>query len=324
MLLLCDIFENFRKTALSTHGLDPANYYTLPGFTWDALLKISGQSLELLSDIDMHQFVEHGLRGGISVVSHRHAKANNPLMTEYDASKPTVYLQYLDANNLYGWAMSQHLPVSGFAWKEPAPSLVQNILDLPSDSSMGYMLECDLSVPVGVHDYLNDYPPAPESVSVQTSMLSPYQHRLVKDLKVAYVVLTSTILEYIMFVYMLFFIGGLPGFRVHPQSVCVHASLWVCLYFFFFQISGIGIPKLAPNLMSKERYVVHYRNLQLYLSLGMELKKVHRILCFNQKPWMKSYIDKNTELRRLATNDFEKNYYKVICPLFYCVLCPYL
>ena len=186
VLLLCDIFENFRKMADSTYGLDPANYFTLAGYAWDALLKQSQASLELISDIDIHQFVEHGMRGGISMVTQRHAQANNPyLPEEYDESKPTVYLQYLDANNLYGWAMCQHLPVGGFAWQGPTSELIQSILTHPDDSDTGYFVECDLSVPDDVHDVLSDYPLAPESISITSDMLSPYQQRLAEKLEVS-------------------------------------------------------------------------------------------------------------------------------------------
>ena len=107
VLLLSDIFENFRKTAMATYSLDPAHYFTLPGFAWDALLKVSDATLDLLSDIDMHQFIERGMRGAVSMVTRRYAEANNPLCDDYDPEQATVYLQYLDANNLYGWAMCQ-------------------------------------------------------------------------------------------------------------------------------------------------------------------------------------------------------------------------
>ena len=77
------------------------------------------------------------------------------------------------------------------------------------------------------------------------------------------------------------------------------------------QVTGLDVPKLVPNLQDKERYVLHYRNLQLYIKLGRTLGKVHRVLAFHQEPWMKPYIMKNTELKKLATGDFEKNFYKV-------------
>ena len=84
VLLLSDIFENFRKTAMATYSFDPAHYFTLPGFAWDALLKVSEATLDLLSDIDMHQFIERGMHGGVSMVTRRYAEANNPLCDDYD------------------------------------------------------------------------------------------------------------------------------------------------------------------------------------------------------------------------------------------------
>ena len=116
VFLLADVFENFRKTAMATYGLDPSHYYTLPGYSWDALLKSTEVSLELLTEPDMYLFVEKGLRGGISMVSHRHAAANNQYMQNYDPEQPTSYLLYLDANSLYAWAMSQPMPTRNFQW----------------------------------------------------------------------------------------------------------------------------------------------------------------------------------------------------------------
>ena len=114
--LLADVFENFRATCLKQYELDPAHYYTSPGLSWDALFKHSGVKLELLTDYDIHLFIEKGLRGGISMVSQRFSKANNPYLKDFDRSKATSYIQYLDANNLYGWAMSQPLPIGEFKW----------------------------------------------------------------------------------------------------------------------------------------------------------------------------------------------------------------
>ena len=116
VFLLADVFENFRKTAISTYGLDPAHHYTLPGYSWDALLKCTNVSLELITDPDMYLFIEKGLRGGISMVSHRHAAANNQYMQNYDPEQPTSYLLYLDANSLFAWAMSQPMPTGNFQW----------------------------------------------------------------------------------------------------------------------------------------------------------------------------------------------------------------
>ena len=116
VLLLADVFENFRATCLKHYNLDPAHYYTSPGLAWDACLKETGQELQLLHDYDMLMMYEKGIRGGISHISKRYAEANNKYMVNYDPDKPSTYIQYLDANNLYGWAMSQQLPTHGFSW----------------------------------------------------------------------------------------------------------------------------------------------------------------------------------------------------------------
>ena len=145
--LLADVFENFRSMALVTYNLDPAGYFTLPGFAWDALLKYTGVSLTLLSDVDMHLFIERGLLGGISMASERHARANNKHMSSYDPSQASSYFQYLDPNNLYGWAMCQYLPTSNFEWCPPSAQLLDVVLSQPDDASTGYIMECDLSVP---------------------------------------------------------------------------------------------------------------------------------------------------------------------------------
>ncbi|XP_065182245.1 uncharacterized protein LOC135812954 [Sycon ciliatum] len=132
--LLADIFENFRVEAFRTYQLDPANYYTLPGFAWDALLMYSGVSLELLTDYDQHLFVESGMRGGVSIVSQRYAADNNHYQEKFDVDQPSTFIQYLDVNNLYGWAMSQHLPVSDFRWEKPSEKLLNKILNTQDDS----------------------------------------------------------------------------------------------------------------------------------------------------------------------------------------------
>ena len=116
VLLLADFFETFRSLELKQYGLDPAHYFTLPGSSWDALLNQTGVELELLTDIDQHLFVERGSRGGVAMVSKRYAKANDPLCAGYDPSKPTTWIIYLDANNMYGRAMLQSLPTGGFDW----------------------------------------------------------------------------------------------------------------------------------------------------------------------------------------------------------------
>ena len=119
VLLLADVFENFRDICIKNYKLDPAHYYTAPGLAWDAALKITEVELELLSDIDMLLMVEKGIRGGVSIISNHYGKANNEYMGDmFVASETSKYIAYLDANNLYGWAMSKPLPTHGFKWME--------------------------------------------------------------------------------------------------------------------------------------------------------------------------------------------------------------
>ena len=115
MLQLADVFENFRDICLENYKLDAAWYYTSPGLAWNAMLKRTGATLELLTDIDMLLMLIDGIRGGVATASHRFGRANNKYMgKDYDSSKPSKYVQYFDVNNLYGWAMSKTLPTHGF------------------------------------------------------------------------------------------------------------------------------------------------------------------------------------------------------------------
>ena len=257
--LLADVFENFRKLCLQQYGLDPAHYFTSPGLSWDALLKKTGVELELFTEVEMHTFVERGIRGGISMVSKRYAKANNPLVSGYDESKPNSYIMYLDANNLYGWAMSKPLPKSGFKWKRVMPT-EEEIMNKKENAKKGWILEVDLEYPAELHKEHNSYPLAPEKKVVKKESMSDYQKNLIKELDLK-----------------------LPNSN-----------------------------KLLLTLEDKKDYVVHYENLKFYLKQGMKLKRVKRVLEFEQECWMEPYIRMNTEFRKQAKNDFEKNFYKLM------------
>ena len=113
-LLLGGVFENFRDMCLKEYELDPAHFLSLPGLAWQACLKKTNVKLELSTDYDMLLMVEERIRGGICHSIHRYAKANNKYMKNYNNNEELSYIQYLDANNLYGWEMSQKLPVNGF------------------------------------------------------------------------------------------------------------------------------------------------------------------------------------------------------------------
>ena len=260
ILLLADVFENFRKTCLQYYKLDPCHYFTSPGLSWDAMLKMTDIKLELMVDIDMFQFIEKGMRGGISYIANRYGKANNKYMKNYDEKAPSKYIMYLDANNLYGWAMSQFLPTGNFKWLSQKQIEKTNLGKYTENSKKGLILEVDLEYPQELHDLHNDYPLGPEKIKVAKDMLSDYCKKIADK----------------------------------------------------FNISSGLVHKLIPTLNDKEKYILHYRNLQSYLSLGLKLKKIHRVLQFDQSPWLKQYIDFNTQKRTHAKNSFEKDFFKLM------------
>ena len=118
VLLLMDVFEEFRKVCLLNYELDPCWYLTASSLAWDAMLKLTGVKLELLSDPEMHLFFERQIRGGFSTAFYRLGRANNKFMKNFDKTKPSKFLTYLDANSLYATAMCEPLPVDEFAWME--------------------------------------------------------------------------------------------------------------------------------------------------------------------------------------------------------------
>ena len=233
VLLLANVFEKFINTCFDYYGSDPCHYFRSPGLSWD----------DLISDIDMHLFIE---KGGISYIAKRHSKVNNKYIECYDSSKESIYIIYLDANNLYGWAMSLYLPYSGFKWLNQKEISDFCLNSVSGNSSIGYILEVDFEYPSELHDLNNDYPLAPEKFKISQNMLPNY--------------CSNTANEY--------------GIKIG------------------------GFNKLVPNLGNKGKYIIHYGNLQLYLSLGMKLTKVHRILKFRQSDWLKKYIGFNTDKRK--------------------------
>lgn len=166
VLILADVFENFRNVCLQNYNLDPAYYLTAPGLAWDAMLKLTAVQLELLNDYNMYMMVEKGIRGGISQCVKRYVKANNRYVEGYNETRPENYLLYVDANNLYGWALSQYLPYGGFEWLDTRHNGVEQWKELirghDAESEIGYIFEVDLAYPESLHDEHRDLPLAPE------------------------------------------------------------------------------------------------------------------------------------------------------------------
>ena len=227
-----DIMETFRKLCMKNYGLDPMCYHTTPGLALDAALKVTNVNLELLTDPIMYLMVESGIRGGISTITKRYTKANNKYMENYDEKEESVYIPYLDANNLYGWAMSQPLPTHGFEWMTED--------ELPNWRQIPCVLEVDMEYPNDLHDRHNECPLAPEKVTVNK------------------------------------------------------------------------VEKLIPNLNDKKNYVLHRKNLELYIRNGLKLTKIHHGIKFEERPWLQKYIQFNTDLRTKGTTDFEKNFFKLM------------
>ena len=160
-------------------------------------------------------------------------------MRNYDEKEESSYIQYLDANNFYGWAMSHKLPVKSFKWEKNMLKFTKEFIKFfDEDSDKGYILEVDFKYPKKLHDLHSDLPFSPERID--------------------------------------------------------------------------KCRKLACNLYYKKKYVVHVRSLKQALNHGLILKKVHRVVQFNQEAWLKPYIDLTTDLRKKAKNNSEKDFFKLM------------
>ena len=185
--------------------------------------------------------VEKGIRGGICCAILRYAKPNNKYMKDYNKDEEESFLQYDDANNLYGFAMSEPLPVYGFDWMEDLSKIDEDFIkNYDKDSDKGYILDADVEYPKNLHDLHSDLLFLPERIKVNKCN------------------------------------------------------------------------KLLCNLYDKKNYIVHIRSLKQALNYGLMLKKVNRVIQFNQEAWLKKYIDMNTELRKKAVSDFESNFFKLM------------
>ena len=174
-LLLADVFNNFTDMCLKEYELDPAHFLSLPGLAWQACLKKTNIELELLTDYDMLLMVEEGIGGGICHSIHRYARANNKYIKNYNNNEESSYIQYLDVNNLYGWAMSKKLPVNRFKWTDTSETSAlarKNIINeefiknYNENDKKGYIFEVDIKYPKKLRDLHSDLPFLPERMEI--------------------------------------------------------------------------------------------------------------------------------------------------------------
>ena len=176
VLLLADVFESFREQSLDNYGLDPAKYLTAPSLSYDAMLKFTNVRCNLLSEIDMYNFFERGIRGGITNVAKRFAKCENI----------NQHIVYYDCNNLYGYSMTQSLPLKDFVWVNSDDYNSFKVTEISDDSPVGYVLEVTLMYPSDLHDLHDMFPLAPEKISIDYGELSPYAKFVLKELNLDY------------------------------------------------------------------------------------------------------------------------------------------
>lgn len=253
VLQLADIVDAERKGLLESHGIDMLRCYGAAGYSWKAMLYFNklhnGYTFDCILDTNMLCFIYKSIRGGSSFISHRYYKA--------DANHAILYL---DANNLYGWSMSQPLPYADFEWVEQEgidhlnrspQSEVIDLIHACHEKGKGMILEVDLDYSDERVQWLTaDYPLAPEKATVPAEDLSPFSKEMNKKLGVK-----------------------------HNSSQTY----------------------LLQTVKNKYHYNVYSKNLALYLSLGVKLLKIHRILLFSEAPVLKDYIALNTKIRDHAT-----------------------
>ena len=185
--------------------------------------------------------VEKGIRGGMCQAVYRYATANDKYMNNYNKDLKSLFLMYLYANDLYGWAMSQKLPIDSFKWVKDLSKFNESFIkNYDENSDKGYFLEVDVEYPKNLHKLHSDLPFLPERMKINKCS------------------------------------------------------------------------KLTCTIQNKENHVIHIRALKQALNHGLILKKVHRVIQFNQEAWLKPHIDMNTKLRKEAKNDFEKDFFKLM------------
>ena len=260
--------KSFRYLCLKDYDLDPTYFVSTPTLAFEAMLKMTKVKTELLTDIDMVLMTEKAIRGGLTQVVRKHEIANNKYLATYDKTKKSVLLQYLDANNLYGYAMNQKLSLNGYEWADVSIVTDDFVKNYDANNDKGYLLEVDVEYPIEMHIAHEDLPFLSERKIKSTKSHSNYEFDEIT--------------------------------RAHRKDYKT------------FNINPEPDSKLIASVRDKNKYVLHISTLKQALCHGLRLSKVYRVIEFNQSAWLKPYIDMNTNLRRMAKNDFEKNFFKLM------------
>ena len=164
---------------MNYYGLDPAYCVTLPNYSWNVFLSMTSIKVEQIYIKEMYEMIEEGSRG-VTQCSYKKVEANNKYMKEqYDETKPSSYISYLDADHLYGLAMCKILPFKNFKWHYSKID-EKKILKYGDEDDVGYILEVDLEYPKDLHDLHNDYPLAPEIMSINEHMLADVRNEFIR------------------------------------------------------------------------------------------------------------------------------------------------
>ena len=263
VLLLSSVFQNYRDLNYDNFQIDPTHYLTAPSLSWACMLKSTEIKLELIRDVDMSNLFELNLRGGITGLTQRKAKANHEFCENYQSDLDYSYLTQFDVNNLYGYQMLSILPYGGFEWVKNVENITEKWIEAVNpDGDTGYVLEVDLNYPENIKNETSDLPLAPTHENIVKEQLSPYMKDVMSRLQI-------------------------PENSLKGRRLCLTQE-------------------------NKTHYVVHIRNLQLYLELGLQLGKVHKALKFKQKPWLKDFILQQVENRKKAQNKVLSQYYKLV------------
>lgn len=343
---LSDVFEAFRRLCMEIYQVDPCYYFTAPGMFNDALYKKTGARVELITDVDMYNFFEKGIRGGLSVQVNRFSKANHLHLKSHNRNELTKFILYGDANNLYGFAMKQSLPYSHYEWEEMKPAkqwvnYVNHIKQFENEwlkrqNALFREKHADTCFPDDWGSRSDD----PEKISPVAGMTFEQAKKYRKgsylgwardqsnrmrgqplDMFVQYcdgvtlqkdesVGLTLEVdLKYPEHLH-----DRHSDYPLAPESLTVSDEELLKSEWSKARLNGnkrVSCKKLCATLNDKQEYVVHWKTLKLYLDLGMEVTKVHRVVSYIEKPWMKEYIELNESNRKKAKNDFEKDFFKL-------------